>query len=217
MRRRADRSVRIAAAQRRSRPERALRLQRVGDGDGRRLLLDVDLRQPGCAPRLVAVRATTANTAWPWNIDLARRRSSGSSAKTGRDVVLAGNVGRGQHRDNAGRRAHRAEIEARHHAAGPVRHADGDMQRPLGLADVVDIGRRALHVQPSGIVRQRLVNDRSRSGEFRHIIRRHGALRSGSARSRRQISISALSHKVRGDRQAIAGARALIGERRKVR
>ena len=51
-----------------------------------------------------------------------------------------------------------------------VGHADGDMQRARGLADVVDIGRGAAHVQARGIVRVRLVDDRvSRSSGTRGI------------------------------------------------
>jgi hypothetical protein len=38
-------------------------------------------------------------------------------------------------------------------------HADRDMQRARGLADVVHISGRALDMQAHGIVRQRLVND----------------------------------------------------------
>ena len=79
-----------------------------------------------------------------------------------RDVVLAGNVGGGQHRDDARRRAHGGKIERAQPPAGLVGHADRDVQRALRLADVVDIGRRAAHVQARRIVGMRLVDDARR-------------------------------------------------------
>ena len=74
-----------------------------------------------------------------------------------RNVVLAGNIGRRQNGDDARHRARRLEIEALQSAAGLVGHADRDMQRARGLADIVDIVRRALNVQTRGIVRRRLM------------------------------------------------------------
>ena len=73
-----------------------------------------------------------------------------------------------------------------------VGHADGDMQRARGLADVVDIGRGAAHMQARGIVRMRLVDDRGldfqrHDGNERLSIRQHGALPGGSARRRRRF------------------------------
>src|SRR5208283_2613815 len=129
------------------------------------------------------VRATTANSAWPWNITSwsSEQRLVGEHR---RDVVLAGNIGRRQNGDDARRRARRLEAQALQSAAGLVGHADRDMQRARGLADIVDIVRRALNVQTRGIVRQRLMDDRGRGSETGVVIRRHGAFQSESARPR---------------------------------
>ena len=155
------------------------------------------------------VRATTANSAWPWNrISLsANKRLVGED---GRDVVLAGNVGGGQHRDDARRGAHGGKIESAQGAARLVGHADRDMQRPVRLADVVDIGRRAADVQARRIMRQRLVDDRRRSSGASPVgfIQRHGAspIRVGALAP--EISISAFSRRLAATRRAIGGGRA---------
>ena len=162
------------------------RFQGVGHGDGRRLLLDVDLRHAGCAPRLIAVPRDDGEQrlAMEHYLPVGEERFIGENRG---DVVLAGNVRRRQNCDHARGGSHRGEIKAPQIARGFVSHANGDMQRPVRLADVVDIGRRALHVQAGRIMRQRLVNNRGRRNQFRDIIRRHGALQFGLVRSRRKF------------------------------
>ena len=68
------------------------------------------------------------------------------------DVVDAGNISRGQNRDDAGRSAHRIEIELRDPPARGRRAADGDVQRSFRLADVVDIDCVAADMANGGIV-----------------------------------------------------------------
>ena len=122
------------------------------------------------APRR-AVSATTANTTWPWNSICPvgeHRIVAGDRA----DIVLAGNVGGGQHRDHAGRRAHRVEIEPSDLPARDRRAADRDVQRAFRLADVVDVGRAARDMLRRGVMRIERRTTRSRSSSAR---------RSGSA------------------------------------
>ncbi len=78
------------------------------------------------------------------------------------DIVLAGNIGRGQHQHDAGRGAHRVEIDRLEPPPRDRRAAERDMQRPLRLADVVDIGCRAADVPDRGIVRRRRADDAQR-------------------------------------------------------
>ena len=104
-----------------------------------------------------------------------------------RDIVLAGNVGRGDHRDDAGRGADGGEIEPDELARRLVRHTDCDVQRSRGLADVVEVGRGAAHVQTRRIVGMRLMDDaglflQRNDRDFDFSIRQHGGLRDVSAR-----------------------------------
>ncbi len=85
-------------------------------------------------------------------------------AEGGRHVVLAGDVGGGEHGHDAGRGAHGRDIEREQAPARLRRLADGDVQRALGLADVVDILRGALDVLDAGIVRQGLADVAERLG-----------------------------------------------------
>ena len=75
-----------------------------------------------------------------------------------RDVVLPGDFGGGEHRDHAGAGADGGEVEGGEAAARAGGLADGDMERALRLAQVVDVERRALHVLRGGIVGQRAVH-----------------------------------------------------------
>ncbi len=111
--------------------------QRVLDGDRRRSFRDVDAREPrGAAGRVARARDDREQRlAVEEDLLVGEQRLVGEN---GRDVVLAGNVGGGQHRNDAVGRAHRGKIEPAQRAARLVGHADGDMQRALRLANVVD-------------------------------------------------------------------------------
>ena len=75
------------------------------------------------------------------------------------DVVLARDVRWGQHRDDAGRSAHRIEIEAKQLPRCDGRAADRDVQQPFRLANVVDKGGAAGHMLRRGIMPQRPAHD----------------------------------------------------------
>ncbi len=160
--------------------------ERVGNGDRRPLRLDVDLGETRRPAGLVACAGDDGEQrlAVEHHVLVSEQRLVGEHR---RDVVLAGNIGRRQNGDDARRRARRLEVQALQSAAGLVGHADRDMQRARGLADIVDIVRRALNVQTRGIVRQRLMDDGGRESETGVVIRRHGAFQSGSARLRRRF------------------------------
>ncbi len=68
------------------------------------------------------------------------------------DVVLAGNVGGGQHVDNAGRRAHRVQIQRGDAAVRAGRQPQIGMQRAFGQRQVVGVIRATGDVFPRGIV-----------------------------------------------------------------
>ena len=135
--------------------------ERIGDRDGRRPGLDVDLSEPGRPACLVArarhdgeKRLTVEHY-----LLVDEQRLIGENR---RNVVLARNIRRRQNHDDAGGAAHRLQAQALQFAGGLSGHADRDMQRARGLPNVVDVSRRALDMQAGGIVRQRLMNDRGR-------------------------------------------------------
>ena len=186
MRRLADRGGGVAA------PEGIVVLhplaadERVGDRDRRRLRLDVDPGEPRRPARLVARASDDGEQRLAVEHDLVGRRTSGSSANTGAISFLPGISAAVRTATTPGAARTALQVQALQFARGLVGHADRDMQRARGLADVVDIVRRALDVQNGGIMRQRLMNDRGRKGDVGYIIRRHGAFRSASAHSRRR-------------------------------
>ena len=159
-----DRGRRVAT------PERIVVLnaraadERISDRDRRGLGFDLDLGEPRRAPRLIARARHDREQGLTVEQDLieGEQRLIGENR---RNVVLARNIGRRQNSDDAGGRAHRLQAKAPQLAGGLVGHADRDMQRARGLADVVDISRGALNVQTGGIMRQRFVNDCGR-GRF---------------------------------------------------
>jgi hypothetical protein len=75
------------------------------------------------------------------------------------DIVLARNVGCGQHRDDAGRGAHRGEVDAEQLARRNRRAADRDVKQAFGLAHVVDEGGAAGDVLRRGVVAHRAAHD----------------------------------------------------------
>ncbi len=97
-----DRGLRVAAAEGVVVLHARAGLQRVGDGDRRRPRLDLDPAEPRGAARLVAGAGDDGEQRLAVEHDLAlgEQRLVGEHR---RDVVLAGNVGRGDHRDDAGR------------------------------------------------------------------------------------------------------------------
>ncbi len=68
-------------------------------------------------------------------------------------IVLARDVGRGQHRDDARRRLDGAGIEPRDARVGALAQAQRDMARAGKFGDVVDVGRLAGNVQSRRLVR----------------------------------------------------------------
>ena len=188
MRRGGERALDVAAAELVIGQHAGAGLHRVVDRDRGLRLRDVDLRQPRGASRLVAGARDDGEQGLAVKQDflVGEQRFVG---ERGGDVVLAGNVGRGEHSDDAGRRANSVEIERAQRSRRLVGHADADMQRARGLADVVDIGRGPAHVHARRIVRMRLVDDRGvdfqrHDGKQGLPIQQHGGLRGGSGRRR---------------------------------
>ncbi len=77
-------------------------------------------------------------------------------------VVLAGNVGGGQHRDDAGGRAHGGEVDRIHRRVRIPGEPERDVQRAVDLRNVVDVDRLAGHVQVRRLVRMRRAGRRAR-------------------------------------------------------
>ena len=80
-------------------------------------------------------------------------------ARNGADIIYARNVGRRQHRDHAGRRAHRLEVHPKQLPGRDRCAADRDMQQPLGFADVIDEGGIAGDMLRRGIMPHRAAHD----------------------------------------------------------
>ena len=90
------------------------------------------------------VSAITQKIGWPWNCDLAVGEHRLVMPAGRADVVLAGNVLGGQHVDDAGRGAHRRQIDRRdRRACATVDEAEAAMQRAGRLRHVVDVDRPA--------------------------------------------------------------------------
>ncbi|ABA47595.1 hypothetical protein BURPS1710b_3214 [Burkholderia pseudomallei 1710b] len=73
-------------------------------------------------------------------------------------IVRARNVGRGQHRDDARRRAHRVEPHRRDPRVRLRGQAERRVQRARDERDVVDVGGAPAHVQMRGFMRPRDVD-----------------------------------------------------------
>ena len=152
-----DRGRRVAAAERIVVLNARAADERIRDRDRRRSGLDVDLREPRRPARLVARARDDGEQSLAVEHHLLFDEQ-GLIGEDRRDVVLARNIRRSQNSDDARGAADRLQTQALQFAGGLVGHADRDMQRARGLADVVDVSRRALDMQARGIVRQRLMN-----------------------------------------------------------
>ena len=97
--------------------------------------------------------ATTAKSAWPWKDDLIDGKER-IVAESRRHVVLARYVGCGEDRDDASAGADLSKLKCGNAPAGLRRLSDGNVKRALGLADIIDVLRRALHVLRGGIMRE---------------------------------------------------------------
>src|SRR5215207_500642 len=156
-RRLCDRRMRITATISIIRQHGFAALQRILDGDARGLGFDLHHRLLDGAARHVAVRRDDGEQGLTQkaDVDVDEERIV---AEGGRYVVLAGNVGRGENRHDARYGAYGRYVEGEQSPARLRRLTDGDVQRALGLADIVDILRRTLNVLDAGIVRQGLAD-----------------------------------------------------------
>jgi len=141
-----------------------LRRHRVLDRQDRRQRLEVELGEPRRASgRLDARRRDREDR-------LAREVHDAVGedrvvVEDGSDVVHAGNVGRDDRVDDAGRREYRVEVDRPQSPVGDRRDADRRVQRAPGLGKVVDVGRVPRHVQRGRVVRQRRADDGAAFGE----------------------------------------------------
>ena len=208
------RVVRQDARARRRAPRRPMTQRRAGR--------DLDLGEPRGAARLLARLRHHGEHHLAVELDLAvgeHRIVAGDRA----DIVLAGNIRGGQHRDDAGRGAHRVEIDAEQLPGRDRRAADRDVQQPFRLADVVDEGRAAGDVLRRGVVAQsarRTTRSRNSSAR-RSSCSRHrpppGSRRRASGASRRRRSRSAPCAAARAPTSsAVLRARAQVVDRREI-
>ena len=156
-----DHARRVAAAERIVVLNSRAADQRIRDRDRRRSGLDVNLREPRRPARLVARARDDREQSLAVEHHVLFDEE-GLIGEDRRNVVLARNIRRSQNYDDARSAADRLQAQALQFAGGLIGHADRDMQRARGLANVVDVSRRALDMQARGIVRQRLMNDRGR-------------------------------------------------------
>ena len=80
----------------------------------------------------------TANIGWPWNSTLPSAKHRLVVLADRADVVLAGDVRRRQHVDDAGRRAHRVEVDRHDLGMRHGRQAEIGVQRArrLGMSSI---------------------------------------------------------------------------------
>ncbi len=140
--------------------------ERVGHVDGGRERFGLDHREACGAAGLIAGLGQHGEQHLPVELDeIAGEHRIVVIAGHGRAVIAAGNVGRRQDRDDAGRGPHAVEIEPGHATVRELRMiAGGGMQGPDRFDDVVDVGRAALHVPLGRIMRQGLADDREAFG-----------------------------------------------------
>ena len=137
-----ERGCAVVLAERVLGKDMAVGFERLVDRDVVLADRELELGEPRGAPRLPARLRDDGECNLPVELD-APVDEYRIVVHHGADVVRAGNVPRGQHRDDAGRGAHRIEVHAEQ-LTGCDRHAaDRDMQQPFGLAHVVDEGRGA--------------------------------------------------------------------------
>ena len=158
-----DRRIRIAAAVSVIGQNGFTALQRVLDRDARRLGFDLHHRLLDRAARDIPIRRDDGEERLTQKADVGVDEER-IVAEGRRHVVLAGDVGCGEHGHHAGHGTHGRDIERDQSPARLRRLTDGHMQRALGLADVVDILRGALDVLDAGIVRQGLADVAERLG-----------------------------------------------------
>ena len=117
-------------------------VERIVDGDQRLLRRDLDLAER--ARRGARRRASRRPPRTPpgRRTRPCRRRTSDRRPSTGLTSFLPGNVGGGEHGDDAGRAAHRVEIDAARCAARRRRPPGRECSVPSRLAQVVDVERR---------------------------------------------------------------------------
>jgi hypothetical protein len=118
----------------------ALRGERLVDGDQRRFRLDLDHRQLRRPARRIAGRGGHGKHHLPMEFDRAVGKNRVVMGDRP-DIVGAGDIRRGEHRDDARRRPHRIEVQPHDFSARDRRSAERHMQGALGLAHVVDIDR----------------------------------------------------------------------------
>ncbi len=156
----------------------AIRIERIVDAHQRPLHRDLDLAEPRGAARDVARLGDHREHHLTVELD----RVDGKHrivAHHRTDVVASGDVGRGQHRDDARHLAHGVEIDAHDPPARRRCPAGREMQRALRLAQVVDVDGGARDVANRGIVRSRLAYDAQRGIAGRND---HGAAAWASSR-----------------------------------
>jgi hypothetical protein len=151
-------SFRIAAAERIGRHQVGIGRKRLGHVDERGLLHHLDDREPRRPPRRVPALRHHGEERLAVEGDGVGGEER-IVARHGADVVGAGNVGRRQHRDDAGHGAHGGEVERDQPAVGDAAQAEISVQQPLGRSDVVDIDGFARDMAGGGIVNARRSDD----------------------------------------------------------
>jgi len=142
--------------------EAGLRGQGLVDGQHGRFTRIVDLPQPRRRPRGVMAGGDDQEERLAQVMDrpIAKQRLV---MGTGRDIIGAGQIGSRDHRHDAGGRADGAEIHRGDLPARDIRQAEGQMQRARRCRDIIDIARRAGHMQGRGIMGKRAGNAHGRT------------------------------------------------------
>ena len=168
-----DGRIGVAAQEGVVRLHHAVRGDGVLDGDEGFGLRDLHFRKPrGAAGGIARLRHDGEERLLVVeDLPLRQRRLVG---RRWSDVVAARHIGGRHNGDDAGIGGHGREIQAGQPSRRLGRKAQRDMKQARRLAQIVDVGRGALHLQRRGIMRDRLADDLERI--LRLVIVRDGLL-----------------------------------------
>ena len=154
--------------------------ERVLDGDARRLARDLHRGELDGAPGRVAGLGHDGEEGLAMEADDVGGEQ-GVVAEGGGNVVDPGNVGGGEHGDDARGGSDCCEVERDEPSPRPRRLADCNVERAVRLAEIVDVERGALDVLGGGVVGERAMDVAEGLRPRRH---RGGALRGPLSRRR---------------------------------
>ncbi len=156
--RRGDGGLGVAAAQGQGIGDQHAGRQGGVHVEDRRQFLVLDHRELDGTPRLLARRGGDGEDRLAHELDEIGREQRLVVAVGRADVVLAGDVGGGQHADDAVGRADRGQVDLDDPGMRLGRQAELDVEQPGGVGQIVDVERLAGDVAARAVVGARIVD-----------------------------------------------------------